>query len=73
MSIRKDDLCKYSGKEHWFSLHPVDPNSEVQVDLDVVISLRCIVTGILSSSTLFLIAYRCYVLMLGLTFLLHVL
>lgn len=31
VSIRKDDLCKYSGKEHWFSLHPVDPNSEVQV------------------------------------------
>lgn len=33
VSIRKDDLCKYSGKEHWFSLHPVDPNSEVQVIL----------------------------------------
>lgn len=31
VSIRKEDLCKYSGKEHWFSLHPVDPNSEVQV------------------------------------------
>ncbi|XP_077579074.1 ras GTPase-activating protein 2 [Stigmatopora nigra] len=30
VSIRKDDLCKYKGKEHWFSLHPVDPNSEVQ-------------------------------------------
>uniref|UniRef100_A0A665T532 RAS p21 protein activator 2 n=1 Tax=Echeneis naucrates TaxID=173247 RepID=A0A665T532_ECHNA len=31
VSIRKDDLCKYSGKEHWLSLQPVDPNSEVQV------------------------------------------
>uniref|UniRef100_A0A8C5H5Q3 RAS p21 protein activator 2 n=1 Tax=Gouania willdenowi TaxID=441366 RepID=A0A8C5H5Q3_GOUWI len=30
VSIRKDDLCKYSGKEHWFVLQPVDPNSEVQ-------------------------------------------
>uniref|UniRef100_A0A8B9RJ16 RAS p21 protein activator 2 n=1 Tax=Astyanax mexicanus TaxID=7994 RepID=A0A8B9RJ16_ASTMX len=27
----KDDLSKYSGKEHWFGLQPVDPNSEVQV------------------------------------------
>lgn len=31
VSIRKDDLCKYSGKENWFSLQTVDPNSEVQV------------------------------------------
>lgn len=31
VSIRKEDLSKFSGKEHWFSLHPVDPNSEVQV------------------------------------------
>lgn len=31
VSIRKDDLCKYSGKEHWFGIQPVDPNSEVQV------------------------------------------
>uniref|UniRef100_A0A3B1IIC3 RAS p21 protein activator 2 n=1 Tax=Astyanax mexicanus TaxID=7994 RepID=A0A3B1IIC3_ASTMX len=31
VSIRKDDLSKYSGKEHWFGLQPVDPNSEVQV------------------------------------------
>ncbi|XP_057695435.1 ras GTPase-activating protein 2 isoform X2 [Corythoichthys intestinalis] len=30
VSIRKDDLCKYKGKEHWFSLQLVDPNSEVQ-------------------------------------------
>nr|XP_019950456.1 PREDICTED: ras GTPase-activating protein 2-like [Paralichthys olivaceus] len=30
VSIRKDELCKYSGKEDWFSLQPVDPNSEVQ-------------------------------------------
>uniref|UniRef100_A0A8C6LKS8 RAS p21 protein activator 2 n=1 Tax=Nothobranchius furzeri TaxID=105023 RepID=A0A8C6LKS8_NOTFU len=31
VSIRKDDLGKYNGKENWFSLQPVDPNSEVQV------------------------------------------
>uniref|UniRef100_A0A8C6LIK2 RAS p21 protein activator 2 n=1 Tax=Nothobranchius furzeri TaxID=105023 RepID=A0A8C6LIK2_NOTFU len=30
VSIRKDDLGKYNGKENWFSLQPVDPNSEVQ-------------------------------------------
>uniref|UniRef100_A0A674ACC2 RAS p21 protein activator 2 n=1 Tax=Salmo trutta TaxID=8032 RepID=A0A674ACC2_SALTR len=31
VSIRKEELCKFSGKEHWFGLQPVDPNSEVQV------------------------------------------
>lgn len=31
VSIRKDDLCKYSGKDNWFNLQPVDPNTEVQV------------------------------------------
>ncbi|KAG7278973.1 hypothetical protein CRUP_036624 [Coryphaenoides rupestris] len=30
VSIRKEELCQHSGKEHWFSLQPVDPNSEVQ-------------------------------------------
>ncbi|KAJ7995191.1 hypothetical protein DPEC_G00241990 [Dallia pectoralis] len=30
VAIRKEDLCKFSGKEHWFGLQPVDPNSEVQ-------------------------------------------
>ncbi|MED6240668.1 Ras GTPase-activating protein 2, partial [Ataeniobius toweri] len=30
VSIRKDDLCKYSGKDDWFNLQPVDPNTEVQ-------------------------------------------
>uniref|UniRef100_A0A674ABW3 RAS p21 protein activator 2 n=1 Tax=Salmo trutta TaxID=8032 RepID=A0A674ABW3_SALTR len=30
VSIRKEELCKFSGKEHWFGLQPVDPNSEVQ-------------------------------------------
>lgn len=31
VAIRKDDLYKYSGKENWFHLQPVDPHSEVQV------------------------------------------
>lgn len=31
VAIRKEDLSKYSGKEHWFGLQPVDANSEVQV------------------------------------------
>jgi ATP-dependent Zn protease len=31
VSIRKKDLYQHSGKEQWFSLQPVDPNSEVQV------------------------------------------
>ncbi|XP_070290102.1 ras GTPase-activating protein 2 [Salvelinus sp. IW2-2015] len=30
VSIRKEELFKFSGKEHWFGLQPVDPNSEVQ-------------------------------------------
>lgn len=31
VAIRKEDLYKYCGKEDWFHLQPVDPNSEVQV------------------------------------------
>lgn len=31
VAIRKEDLYKYCGKENWFHLQPVDPNSEVQV------------------------------------------
>lgn len=32
--IKKEDLSRYSGKETWFILQPVDPNSEVQVKLN---------------------------------------
>ncbi|KAF3827182.1 hypothetical protein GH733_002668, partial [Mirounga leonina] len=31
VAIKKEDLCNHSGKETWFSLQPVDSNSEVQV------------------------------------------
>uniref|UniRef100_A0A8C9GU85 RAS p21 protein activator 2 n=1 Tax=Piliocolobus tephrosceles TaxID=591936 RepID=A0A8C9GU85_9PRIM len=31
VAIKKEDLCHHSGKETWFSLQPVDSNSEVQV------------------------------------------
>uniref|UniRef100_A0A3Q3WI15 Uncharacterized protein n=1 Tax=Mola mola TaxID=94237 RepID=A0A3Q3WI15_MOLML len=44
VSIRKDDLCKYSGKEHWFSLHPVDPNSEVQGKVHLDMRLNEVIT-----------------------------
>lgn len=40
VSIRKDDLYKYSGKENWFHLQPVDPHSEVQVSLNVGLDVK---------------------------------
>ncbi len=30
VSLKKEDLHKYHGKDHWFPLVPVDANSEVQ-------------------------------------------
>jgi len=33
VSIKKEDLCNYTGKENWFMLQPVDSNSEVQVTI----------------------------------------
>uniref|UniRef100_A0A7N6C4U9 RAS p21 protein activator 2 n=1 Tax=Anabas testudineus TaxID=64144 RepID=A0A7N6C4U9_ANATE len=44
VSIRKDDLCKYSGKEHWLSLQPVDPNSEVQGKVHLEMRLNEVIT-----------------------------
>ncbi|XP_036441004.1 ras GTPase-activating protein 2 [Colossoma macropomum] len=44
VSIRKDDLCKYSGKEHWFGLQPVDPNSEVQGKVHLEMKLNELIT-----------------------------
>ncbi|XP_061638926.1 ras GTPase-activating protein 2 isoform X1 [Phyllopteryx taeniolatus] len=44
VSIRKDDLCKYKGKEHWFSLQPVDPNSEVQGKVHLEMRLNEVIT-----------------------------
>lgn len=31
VSIKKDDLHKYHGKDQWFPITPVDADSEVQV------------------------------------------
>lgn len=33
VAIKKEDLCNYNGKETWFSLQPIDSNSEVQVNI----------------------------------------
>uniref|UniRef100_A0AAX7SK33 RAS p21 protein activator 2 n=1 Tax=Astatotilapia calliptera TaxID=8154 RepID=A0AAX7SK33_ASTCA len=44
VSIRKDDLCKYSGKENWFSLQTVDPNSEVQGKVHLEMRLSEVIT-----------------------------
>lgn len=44
VSIRKDDLSKYSGKEHWFGLQPVDPNSEVQGKVHLEMKLNELIT-----------------------------
>uniref|UniRef100_A0A1A8IFS1 RAS p21 protein activator 2 n=1 Tax=Nothobranchius kuhntae TaxID=321403 RepID=A0A1A8IFS1_NOTKU len=44
VSIRKDDLGKYNGKENWFSLQPVDPNSEVQGKVHLEMRLNEVIT-----------------------------
>ncbi|XP_067102231.1 ras GTPase-activating protein 2 isoform X1 [Osmerus mordax] len=44
ISIRKEDLCKHSGKEHWFGLQPVDPNSEVQGKVHLEMRLNELIT-----------------------------
>ncbi|KAJ8368136.1 hypothetical protein SKAU_G00081640 [Synaphobranchus kaupii] len=44
VAIRKEDLCQYSGKEHWFCLQPVDPNSEVQGKVHLEMRLNELIT-----------------------------
>uniref|UniRef100_A0A1A8MXD0 RAS p21 protein activator 2 n=1 Tax=Nothobranchius pienaari TaxID=704102 RepID=A0A1A8MXD0_9TELE len=44
VSIRKDELGKYNGKENWFSLQPVDPNSEVQGKVHLEMRLNEVIT-----------------------------
>lgn len=39
VSIKKEDLCNYTGKENWFMLQPVDSNSEVQVTIKLHIGI----------------------------------
>ncbi|KAG7471034.1 hypothetical protein MATL_G00120110 [Megalops atlanticus] len=44
VAIRKEELCKFSGKEHWFCLQPVDPNSEVQGKVHLEMRLNELIT-----------------------------
>nr|XP_006637884.1 PREDICTED: ras GTPase-activating protein 2 isoform X1 [Lepisosteus oculatus] len=44
VAIRKDELSKYHGREHWFSLQPVDPNSEVQGKVHLEMKLNELIT-----------------------------
>ncbi|CAL8361770.1 unnamed protein product [Merluccius merluccius] len=44
VSIRKEELCQHSGKEHWLSLQPVDPNSEVQGKVHLELRLSELIT-----------------------------
>ncbi|XP_051580926.1 ras GTPase-activating protein 2-like isoform X1 [Myxocyprinus asiaticus] len=44
VAIRKEDLYKYSGKENWFHLQPVDPHSEVQGKVHLEMKLNELIT-----------------------------
>ncbi|XP_039616151.1 ras GTPase-activating protein 2 [Polypterus senegalus] len=44
VAIRKEDLNKYSGKEHWFTLQSIDPNSEVQGKVHLEMKLHELIT-----------------------------
>ncbi|XP_028587008.2 ras GTPase-activating protein 2 isoform X1 [Podarcis muralis] len=44
VAIKKEDLSKYSGKETWFMLQPVDSNSEVQGKVHLELKLNELIT-----------------------------
>ncbi|XP_056298065.1 ras GTPase-activating protein 2-like [Pseudoliparis swirei] len=44
VSIQKDELCKFSGRELWCGLHPVDANSEVQGKVHLEMRLNEVIT-----------------------------
>uniref|UniRef100_A0AAY4CP95 RAS p21 protein activator 2 n=1 Tax=Denticeps clupeoides TaxID=299321 RepID=A0AAY4CP95_9TELE len=44
VAIRKEDLSKLSGKENWFTLQSVDPNSEVQGKVHLEMKLNELIT-----------------------------
>ncbi|XP_053090905.1 ras GTPase-activating protein 2 isoform X2 [Pangasianodon hypophthalmus] len=44
VALRKEELCNYSGKEHWFPLQPVDANSEVQGKVHLEMKLNEVIT-----------------------------
>ncbi|XP_061492867.1 ras GTPase-activating protein 2 isoform X1 [Rhineura floridana] len=44
VAIKKEDLSRYSGKETWFILQPVDSNSEVQGKVHLELKLNELIT-----------------------------
>ncbi|KAM4695557.1 ras GTPase-activating protein 2 [Discoglossus pictus] len=44
VAIKKDDLCRYSGKEPWLPLQPIDSNSEVQGKVHLELKLNELIT-----------------------------
>ncbi|KAL2096049.1 hypothetical protein ACEWY4_008197 [Coilia grayii] len=44
VSMRKEDLSKISGKDNWFTLQPVDPNSQVQGKVHLEMKLNELIT-----------------------------
>ncbi|XP_068810699.1 ras GTPase-activating protein 2 isoform X2 [Struthio camelus] len=44
VSIKKEDLCNYTGKENWFLLQPIDSNSEVQGKVHLELKLNELIT-----------------------------
>ncbi|XP_060779534.1 ras GTPase-activating protein 2 isoform X3 [Neoarius graeffei] len=44
VALRKEELCNYNGKENWFPLQPVDPNSEVQGKVHLEMKLNEVIT-----------------------------
>ncbi|MEJ1285669.1 RAS p21 protein activator 2 [Cricetulus griseus] len=44
VAIKKEDLCNHSGKETWFSLQPIDSNSEVQGKVHLELKLNELIT-----------------------------
>ncbi|TKC35643.1 hypothetical protein EI555_008442, partial [Monodon monoceros] len=44
VAIKKEDLCNHSGRETWFSLQPIDSNSEVQGKVHLELKLNELIT-----------------------------
>lgn len=44
VAIKKDELCQYHGKDHWFPIKPVDSDSEVQGKVNVDVRLQSVFT-----------------------------
>ena len=42
VSVKKEDLKKYYGKDHWFDILPVDCDSEVQGEVHLELRLEAI-------------------------------